>query len=202
MVPALVAAIILLDQSVKWWAWRHIPAVINQGGDVLVGATISRWYADPVQGTLLDLLDLGVLSTALTLLWRRRHSLAVLITGGMMLGGWSSNLLDRLFMHYLTAPGSNRGAVDFMHLGRHYYNVADLFIIAGTPLFVLAVGAHWVAVALARVSPRPQIRPSYDQLPGPSSDAAFDNRAVRADLVGVGASPAASGLLDQGQSSR
>jgi hypothetical protein len=61
-----------------------------------------------------------------------------------MIGGWSSNLLDRLFMHYWTAPGSMRGAVDFMHLGEHYYNVADLFIIGATPLFVLAVGVQYL----------------------------------------------------------
>jgi hypothetical protein len=58
-----------------------------------------------------------------------------------MLGGWSSNLLDRLGMHYLTAPGSVRGAVDFLHLGGAYYNLADLFIIAATPLFLLAVAS-------------------------------------------------------------
>jgi hypothetical protein len=56
-----------------------------------------------------------------------------------MLGGWSSNLLDRLGLHFWSAPGSVRGAVDFIHLGARFYNVADLFIGAGTVLFLLAV---------------------------------------------------------------
>ena len=57
-----------------------------------------------------------------------------------MTGGWVSNLLDRLGIHHWTAPGSVRGVVDFMHIGAHYYNVADFFIIGCTPLFLLAAG--------------------------------------------------------------
>jgi hypothetical protein len=37
-------------------------------------------------------------------------------------------------------PLSVRGAVDFIHVGDHCYNVADLFIIGATPLFLLTVG--------------------------------------------------------------
>jgi len=36
------------------------------------------------------------------------------VPGALVIGGWSSNLLDRLGMHYWTAPGSVRGAVDFI----------------------------------------------------------------------------------------
>jgi hypothetical protein len=55
IVLTVVAAVIVLDQSIKWWAWRHIyGARINSGGDVLVGPTIGAWYADPVTGALLD----------------------------------------------------------------------------------------------------------------------------------------------------
>jgi lipoprotein signal peptidase len=144
IVLGMLAAIIVLDQTVKWWAWRHVPTFINRGGDVLVGSTVSDWYADPLQGLLLDLLDFGLLSIAISVLWQRRHSMVVLISGCMMIGGWSSNLLDRLFMHSFTAPGSDRGAVDFIPISPHYYNVADFFIIVGTPLFVLAVGATYL----------------------------------------------------------
>jgi hypothetical protein len=64
-----------------------------------------------------------------------------------MLGGWGSNLLDRLGMHYWTAPGRVRGAVDFIHIGGASYNLADFFIIGATPLFLLAVGylGRWAA---------------------------------------------------------
>jgi lipoprotein signal peptidase len=140
MVLALLTAVAVLDQTVKWWAWRHASvAIINGGGDSLVGATVSGWYSGPITGALLDLLDFGLLSAAVSVLMRHRRPVLVLVAGALVIGGWGSNLLDRLGMHYLTAPGSVRGAVDFIHLGRHYYNVADFFIIGATPLFFLGI---------------------------------------------------------------
>lgn len=128
-----------MDQSAKWWAWRHIPwTKINSAGDILVGHAIGTWYADPVTGALLDLLDFGLLSTAVWVLARWRGPAAVTVPGALMIGGWGSNLLDRLGFHYWTAPGSVRGVVDFIHVGGYYYNVADLFIIGCTPVFLLA----------------------------------------------------------------
>jgi lipoprotein signal peptidase len=141
MVFALLAAAVVVDQAIKWWAWRHTStAYINYGGDTFVGATVGGWYADPVTGALLDLLDFGLLSLAVSVLLRRRRPAMVLLPGALMIGGWSSNLLDRLGMHDWTAPGSVRGAVDFIHLGAAYWNVADFFILGGTALFLLAVG--------------------------------------------------------------
>jgi lipoprotein signal peptidase len=140
MVLAVLAVVIVLDQATKWWAWRHVPdTTINSGGDALVGATVSRWYADPVRGALLDLLGFGLLSAAVWVLVRRRRPARVLVTGALMIGGWSSNLLDRLGMHYWTAPGSVRGAVDFIHLGQCYYNFADFFIVGATAAFLLGI---------------------------------------------------------------
>jgi hypothetical protein len=55
-----------------------------------------------------------------------------------MIGGWSSNLLDRLGMHHVTAPGSVHGAVDFIHLGGPYMNLADVVIVGATALFLMA----------------------------------------------------------------
>jgi lipoprotein signal peptidase len=139
-VLALLTVVAVLDQGMKWWAWRHAPvAIINGGGDPLVGATVSGWYSGRITGALLDLLDFGLLSAAVAVLMRRRRPVEVLVPGALVIGGWSSNLLDRLGMHYWTAPGSMRGAVDFLHLGRHYYNVADLFIIGATPVFFLVI---------------------------------------------------------------
>jgi lipoprotein signal peptidase len=139
VVLALIAALVVLDQAVKWWAWRHVPwTKINSGGDALVGQTIGGWYSGPVTGAALDLMDFGLLSIALSVLLRCRVSAAVGVPGALMIGGWGSNLLDRLGIHYWTAPGSVRGVVDFIHLGGHYYNLADFFIIGCTPLFLLA----------------------------------------------------------------
>jgi lipoprotein signal peptidase len=143
IVLALLTTVIAVDQMTKWWAWRHAPcAQINYGGNIFVGATVSRWYANPVTGALLDLLDFGLLGLAVAILVRRRRPAVVLITGALMIGGWISNLVDRLGMHYLTAPHSVRGAVDFIRLGRISYNVADVFIACGTLLFLLAVGVR------------------------------------------------------------
>src|SRR5437773_56052 len=37
IVLVLLAAVVLVDQAVKWWAWRHAPgARINAGGDLFV----------------------------------------------------------------------------------------------------------------------------------------------------------------------
>jgi lipoprotein signal peptidase len=140
IVFALLAVVIVVDQTAKWWAWRHAPgAIINYGGDALVPTTVGGWYADPVSGALLDLVGFGLLAVAVSVLVRWRRPAMVLVPGTLLIGGWSSNLLDRLGMHYWTAPGSVRGAVDFIHIGHYYYNIADFFIIVGTPLFLLAV---------------------------------------------------------------
>jgi lipoprotein signal peptidase len=139
IVLALLAAVIMVDQAAKWWAWRHVPGVnINPGGDFLTGPTVGRWYAHPVTGALLDLVDCGLVSIAAAILGRRRRRAAVTICGSLMIGGWASNLLDRLGMHYWTAPGSTRGAVDFISTGARCWNLADFFIIGATPLFLLA----------------------------------------------------------------
>src|SRR5882762_335425 len=116
-VPALLASVIVPDQVTKWWAWRDVPMVsINFGGNPLVGHTVGGWYANPLVGALLDVLGAALLSIAVLMLMRRRYPAIVRFSGALMLGGWSSNLLDRLGMHYVTAPGSVRGAVDFIHL--------------------------------------------------------------------------------------
>jgi len=147
-VLGLLIVVVMLDQALKWWAWRHVSWTrINTGGDALVGRTIGAWYAGPVTGALLDGLDLGLLSAAAWALARCRATAGVVVPGALMTGGWVSNLLDRLGIHHWTAPGSVRGVVDFMHIGPHYYNVADFFIIGCTPLFLLAAGYQRVRAA-------------------------------------------------------
>jgi lipoprotein signal peptidase len=139
IVLSVVATIVVLDQSVKWWAWRNASGVrINYGGDVLAPTVVGTGYREPLAGALLDALDSGLLIAAASLFLRRRRPMPVLIAGALVIGGWSSDILDRLVMHYWTAPGSVRGVVDFIPIGPHYYNLADMFIIGGTPIFVLA----------------------------------------------------------------
>jgi lipoprotein signal peptidase len=153
IVLTLLVAVIMVDQAAKWWAWRHVPgAIINPGGDFLTGPTIGRWYANPVTGALLDLVDFGLVSIAAAILARRRCRAAVAVCGSLMIGGWASNLLDRLGMHYLTAPGSIRGAVDFISFDGRCWNPADFFIVGATPLLLLAT-ARLPRCAANRPSP-------------------------------------------------
>lgn len=148
LVLSLLVSVVVLDQAAKWWAWRHVPWTrINSGGDVIVGHRISAWYSGPVTGALLDLLDVGLLSIAATVLARRRIPAVVGVPGALMTGGWVSNLFDRLGSHYWLAPGSVRGVVDFIHIGRHFYNIADFFIIGATPVFLLAAGYQGMRAA-------------------------------------------------------
>jgi lipoprotein signal peptidase len=140
MVLTLMAAVSLVDQATKWWAWRHVRwTVINPGGDAITGQRIATWYADRATGALLDLMSVALASCVVYCLARCRLHPAVWVLGALTAGGWGSNLLDRLGTHYWTAPGSVRGAVDFIHLDGAYYNIADFFIIFGTPLCALAI---------------------------------------------------------------
>lgn len=178
VVGALIVVVIAVDQAAKWWAWRHFSwARINSGGDLLVGHAIGAWYAGPVTGALLDLLDSGLLSIAILVLARGRMSMPVRVLGALMIGGWSSNLLDRLGVHFWTAPGSVRGVVDFIHVAGHYYNVADFFIISCTPPFLLA--ATWAGVRAA-------MRRSAARRPRPAARAQVRARVRIPVLVGVG----------------
>jgi lipoprotein signal peptidase len=153
---ALVAAVIVVDQVTKWLAWRHGGAIVNPGGKLLVGRTVSGWYADPQAGPLLDVLSVCLVGVAWSVLVRRRRPAIVIASGALMLAGWVSNLLDRLGLHAWTAPGSRRGAVDWVHLGRVTYNFADFCIIGATMLFLLSVACvGWRAKAPAAGSPRP-----------------------------------------------
>jgi len=207
-VLTLIGLVVALDQAAKWWAWRHVPwARINAGGDALVGHTVGAWYAGPVTGALLDLLDFGLLSVAVWVLARCRVPASVTVTGALMIAGWGSNLLDRLGVHYWTAPGSVRGVVDFIHLGNHYYNVADFFIIGCTPLFLLAAGywgmrAAW-RPAVARSVPPPVRRRvrAWVRVPIPALGGAVLVAAVALGATnygGVSAAPSASAKQQPG----
>lgn len=134
---ALLVAVILIDQATKWWGWRHVDRpIINPGSNMIAGTVVGHWYEDPLAGPFLDLVGMGVLTTALFVLVRRRRQAVVLVSAALLIGGWGSNQLDRLGMHIWTAPGSARGAVDFIAVGHYRYNLADVFIIGATLLLI------------------------------------------------------------------
>jgi hypothetical protein len=89
VVLGALAGIVLVDQAVKWWAWRHVGSVhINYGGDRLVPHTFGSFYKRPWTGALLDLLDSGLLVTAALLFLRRPHSMLSTVAGCSIIGGW------------------------------------------------------------------------------------------------------------------
>lgn len=156
--------VVIADQVTKAWAWREVPrAHINFGGNPLVGPVVGAWYAGPVTGAVLDLAGSATLTAATLLLLRRRHPVLLRAPAALAIGGWTSNLLDRLGLHHLTAPGSVRGAIDFVPVGKYTFNVADFFIIGATLVFALAQGYRWATAKLSHTGadiprPRPRLR--------------------------------------------
>jgi lipoprotein signal peptidase len=140
---AVFAAVIGTDQAVKWWAWRHIDGtLVNAGGYILLGPVVRSWWSAQVSGAVLDVLG-GVVMILSRRQLLRRHTIGVLVGGGMVVAGWMSNLLDRLATHYWTAPRSMRGVVDFIPSGgTSRCNVADLWIVAGALLLGYTVVRH------------------------------------------------------------
>src|SRR5437870_9295201 len=140
MLVAVFVVVIGTDQAAKWWVWRHFDgSLINSGGYIHLSPAIRSWFANPVSGAFADVVGAVVLLAAIGWLLRRRHPVVVLLGGGLVIAGWVSNLLDRLGLHNVTAPGSARGVVDFIPAGGPgRYNVADLWIICGTVLLAYA----------------------------------------------------------------
>lgn len=158
LVIALLAIVIALDQATKWWGWRHVDgSFINRGSDMLTGPRVDDWYSDPFTGSVLDLFGVGFLTTAAFLLVRRRRPAVVLISGALVIGGWSSNQLDRIGFHSWTAPGSVRGAVDFIAFSHYRYNLADLVIVAATLVLGLAIACLTTAALYRRLRSARQI---------------------------------------------
>lgn len=167
VVFGVLGAVVALDQVTKLWGWRHVPrAMINVGSDPLAGSVVGGWYTARVTGALLDVLGSCVLALLLVVLLSGRQHRAVLVSAALMLGGWASNILDRLGLHYWTAPGSARGVVDFIPLGHLRYNVADVCIVTGT-LALLSTIAYLIVHRRGRTVIR-AAAPRLRSRPGPT----------------------------------
>jgi lipoprotein signal peptidase len=186
-VLALLLVVAYCDQMSKAWAWRHAGrAKVNSGGNMLVSPAVSGWLRSPVLGAAFDVLGAVVLATALMLLVRRRRHPAVLTSLTLLIGGWTSNLCDRLGLRYFVAPGSRRGVLDFLHFWGRLWNVADLAILAGSALLV-------PALVLAHLDRRRQ--PPADAAPARSPLRAPHARRIVLLTVVVTAALASVGAL-------
>jgi lipoprotein signal peptidase len=141
LIAAVIAGVVVVDQLVKWWTWRHVDGVlINSGGYILLGSDIRSWFATPIGGAVADVIGTIALIVAVLWLARRPRPTGVLLGGALIVGGWASNILDRLGLHNVTAPGSARGVVDFIPDGTPgRSNTADACIAVGAVLFGYAI---------------------------------------------------------------
>jgi lipoprotein signal peptidase len=157
---AVFTAVIGVDQAVKWLAWRRFDeSLINGGGYILLGRVIRSWFAAPASGAVADVLGGVLVVLGIGRLLQGRRPLCVLIGGGLVLAGSLSNLLDRLGMHNLTAPGSARGVVDFLPSGgSSRCNVADVLIVLG----ILLLGYASVRRRSAADGPRGRTGPGSE----------------------------------------
>ncbi|SHG65648.1 Lipoprotein signal peptidase [Jatrophihabitans endophyticus] len=155
VVTVLVIAVAALDQVLKAWAWRVLGDVhVNSGGNPFTGGVVGGLLTGRVTGAVFDVVDAALVALAGLLLARHSPTRAVALTGGAALAGWASNLGDRLGLHYLTAPDSVRGAVDYLPFAGHYWNLADIVIVTGTAGFVVAL-LGWLG---ATAGSRPVLR--------------------------------------------
>ena len=156
----VLAAVALVDQLAKAWAWRHLPgAQTNTGATWFLGGAVSRLYAAGLPGAVLDLVGAQLVALAAFAVLRRPRPRAVLLSGMLMVSGWASNLLDRLGLHQVTAPGTPRAAIDFIPLARCSYNLADACIAAGTLLLLVSGGRAYRSRLPRGVAPAPPTRP-------------------------------------------
>lgn len=118
---SLFFCLIIGDQAIKYTAVRHGTAFINHGS--IFSPPLPLLFVVSL-GTVALLIALQSIKTTSSPV--RAHSLLLIVTGGV------SNLGDRLL---------RGGVVDVMHIGRLYFNLADLVLLVGIvivvqPLFV------------------------------------------------------------------
>jgi lipoprotein signal peptidase len=139
LLVAVMLAIGLVDQLSKAWAWRYVTRVhINSGSGLLFGDRAGSWYRDGLRAIAIDAVGAVLITVLAAALVRRRRPTVAFLGAAMALGGWASNLGDRLGLHAVTAPGTRQGVVDFLHWEGRLWNVADLAIMVGTGICILA----------------------------------------------------------------
>ena len=144
---AIAVVVILLDQGSKWWAvsalgdGQTIPVigdlirfvlVYNPGAAFSIGADFTWVFAVLAAGAVVWI----------TMLTWRVESRGWMIALGLLLGGATTHLGDRLFRE----PGFARGhVVDFIGYGNLFIgNVADIAIFAGAIMLAIltVMGVH------------------------------------------------------------
>jgi signal peptidase II len=145
---ALAAAVVGADQGTKLWALSRLagrPPVVLPGGWVDLRLIANPGAAFSVGSGQTWLFTVFAAGAVLIVPWfaARARSRTQALALGLMLGGATANLLDRLFR----APGPGRGrVVDFIdYHGWFIGNVADIAIVASAAILMI-----WAVVAPRR----------------------------------------------------
>ena len=138
----VLAAVVVLDWGTKALAWRLLTgfAVINadtSGALPILPGLVSQ----PVLGAVVDAAVLLLLVVSGLWLARTPTLGTVAWTGSALVwAGITSNAVDRWIGHLWLAPGSQRGAIDWIGVaGRGTINLADVTIGFGLLLAIAAV---------------------------------------------------------------
>ncbi len=143
---AVAAAAVAADQITKSIATRALE--LNESRDLLPLLSLTRIHNTGIAfGRFAGQQDVIMLLTAAAIVWMTvfflrtggRHVLFP-VALGLLIGGASSNLFDRVRAGFVT---------DFIHV-HHWpiFNLADIFICSGVVLLMLGLAAH------DRASPR------------------------------------------------
>ncbi|MFC7760955.1 signal peptidase II [Catellatospora bangladeshensis] len=133
---ALAAVLVLVDQLTKWWAESKLTgrAPIQVVGELIqLRLTYNPGAAFSIGTEYTWVLTLFAAATVavITFVARRVRSRAWAVGLGLVLGGATTHLLDRL----LREPGFARGhVVDFIDYGPFVGNVADIALVLGVAL--------------------------------------------------------------------
>ncbi|MCW2529619.1 MAG: Lipoprotein signal peptidase, partial [Pseudonocardiales bacterium] len=143
----VIIFVVVADQVSKWWGWSHANrASVDTGGGIFnefTGGLANAVMRDPITGAVADVALAASLGWLGFRLLHRRRGWSVVLAASALLGGCTSNLLDRFGLHRVTAPGSARGVINWVSLGGRAsspLNIADLVCLAGaTGLGVIAI---------------------------------------------------------------
>lgn len=162
----LAVFVVLADQLTKWWAetnlsdGERVPIIGDLLGFYLVynpGAAFSIG----TEYTWVLAIIAGLAVIGLTWYAWRVKSRWVAVPVGLLLGGATTHLGDRLFRE----PGFGRGhVVDFIDYGYFVGNVADIALVGGAILFVI------VSLFVSRDDEKPAADAKPEPKPEPKTD--------------------------------
>jgi len=194
---AVLVAVVAVDWGTKAMAWRLLPGrvIINadtSGAIPVLPGLVSHW----VLGAVVDAAVLLLLVISGAWLTRVAAFGGLAWTGAALVwAGIASNAMDRWIGHLWLAPGSRRGAVDWIDVAnRAAINLADVTIGVGLVLVISALAATRiprraraaVAIGVALLIPVSMLTAggSASNAPPPPAAATFGQQARATLLVG------------------